>query len=231
MTISTRTLVSALIDRGMTSGRGAMDYASDYGEPGYRKNSSADPDSVVLFGDWWCTCENGPEGTYAPDDPVFAGRGKLHGMEYHYPRTFAALEQRGCELEWSDEWVAVNDRAYRTQADSYSWEPSAVFDPDTGEYLIVGEDLDAWLSFAVNDPHRCIMSHAFSDEQYAAAGFTERTCELESGWYGREDDPETILAEIQSREDSDVLFVLSGTEQFRVTFCVYVRPRESADVL
>lgn len=223
--ISTRTIVGLLMDRGTVT-----DYAADYGEPGYSKGFGADDDAVVLLGNYWCHCANGPDRERAEETARKNGYDRphyLHGLECHYPRVFAALESRGCQLEWCDEWVVVNGRAYRTEPDSYSWQRSVVLNPDSCEYLVVGEDPDAWIDFAVNDSDRCLMAESVSHAELESRGFREQTCELENGWYGREDNPAEIFAAI--REDdptADVLFQLSYVEQFRISFCVWVRPAD-----
>ena len=74
------------------------------------------------------------------------------------------------------------------------------------------------------------MRDSVADGDLIEAGYVERDCSLESGWYGADDDPRAIFAAIREREeDADVIFQLSRTEQFRVTFCVWVR--NPADLL
>ena len=195
------------------------DYASEYGEPGY---SSEGP---ILLGNYWCHCANGPDA--AEENTRAAERGSephyLHGMECHHPRVFALLEEEGCALEWEDEWVIVNDRAYRTSPDSYSWAPTAVYDSDSGEFLVPEDGISAWLEWAINNPTRAFMPRMFSNEEMNAEGFEERDCSLESGWHGVEDDPRAILESLQEERDCDVVFMISSNEQFRTKFCVYTR--------
>lgn len=208
-----QTVISALSEDG--SGETLYDYASEYGEPGY---STRGP---VLLGNWWCH-RHDCSYTERYED----GRRKTHGLEYHYPRLFAFLESEGCEFEWSDEWTIIDDKAYRTQADSYSWQPTAVWNDDICEYMVNGEDIDEWLEWAVNAASRCLMNDSFTDAELESAGFVERQCDYEDGWYGVNDDPAEIMRAIRDRESVDVLFKLASTEQFRVTFCVYVREGE-----
>lgn len=190
------------------------DIASEYGEPGYAS------EGPVVLGTYWCQRRdcNYPD---RYDD----GRRKVHSLEYHYPRMFAALEARGVALEWYDEWTVVDGRAYRTQADSYSWEPTAVFNEEICEYMVPDDGIELWIEWAINDPRRCLMSHTFSDDELAAEGFVERSCDYASGWFeGMDDDPEAIARTIHEREPgTDVLFKLSENSQFYSRFCVFVR--------
>lgn len=198
------------------------DSASDYGEPGYSTRSGP-----VLLGDWWCR-----RADCSYPDTYDDGKKKVHAMEYHYPRVFAFLESEGCELEWYDEWTVVDDRAYRTQSDSYGWQPTAVWNDDIGDYMISGEDIGTWLDWAVNDPRRCLMARTFTDDELAAEGFVERQCDYASGWFaGMDDDPEAVARVIHEREPgTDVLFMLSETSQFYIKFCVYVREAEAEEL-
>jgi hypothetical protein len=207
------------------------EYASEYGEPGYSTRGGP-----VLLGDYWCRRQDcGYPERYDDNGGAFSGKVKLHSLDYHYPRVFAFLEREGCELEWHDEWTVVDDKAYRTQADSYSWQPTAVWNDEICDYMVNGEDIDLWLEWATNNPRRCLMRASFTDDQLREHGFVERECDYESGWYGREDNPQSIFNAITEREpNTDVLFKLANVEQFRVTFCVFVRERgteETPDTL
>lgn len=208
------------------------DYAEDYGEPGYRKPSGADESSLILLGDFWCHCAHGSDAEKENARAAEAGTEPryLHSMEEHYPRIFRTLEERGCEMVWYDEWAIVWNHdgptlAYRTEPDSYSWQRSIVMD-DNGEWMSPETDPGTWIQWAENDSSRCLMGW-FPDAALEDAGYTERECELENGWYGVEDDPAEISRRIKEREGNpDVIFKLSGVEQFRVRFCVYVRGEE-----
>jgi hypothetical protein len=193
------------------------DYASEYGEPGYTS------DGPILFGDWWCRRK---DCDYA--ETYENGAKKVHGLDCHYPRVFAFLEENGAQLEWDDEWTVVDDKAYRTSADSYSWQPTAVWNDDVGDYMVNGEDIDTWLEWAVNDSSRCLMARSFTDAELEAEGFVERQCDFYNGWHeGMADDPKAIMAMVQDSENVDVLFMLAETSQFYIRFCVYVREVDS----
>jgi hypothetical protein len=208
------------------------DWANEYGEPGYSFRHGAETPLIIL-GDFWCRCGKNPKAgqpkswTYQREgEPVQLIEGKdLHAYEEHLPRVWAQMEAQGVEFEWHDEWMVDHDndaKAYRTEADSYSWE-SQVRMTDNGDWLTPDSDIEDWIADSVNDPHRCLTSHyAHAVEE---AGFEERECGFASGWYeGQNDDPVKITEAIRrEHDDIDILFVLSGVGQFDVHFCVYTR--------
>jgi len=49
----------------------------------------------------------------------------------------------------------------------------------------------------------------------------EQTCELQYGWYGRNDDPSTILA--NAPDDLSIVFKIRGINPFAVDYCVYTK--------
>lgn len=206
------------------------DYADEYGEPGY---SAEGP---IILGDLWCRA--GKYGSkpcsYAeenPDKRYRNGEVMLHSVEYHYPRLFEAMAEQGIEFEWHDEWIVSYEsspsKAYRTQADSYSWQSSILW--TDGDFLTPDDDIQLWVDEVVNNPHKCLPKHIWSDEDLAEIGFEEHECGFRNGWYGREDNPEQISEKIRKFEgEVDILFKLSYVAQFDMGFCVFVRKNEEA---
>lgn len=227
--ISTGTILSALCEH--TSYEVAADVATEYGEPGYQNSYTAE----VVLGNYWCRCgrvtEQYREGRWtAPYDDgsygPFQTRAALHEYAHHYPRVFAALESRGVELVWSDEWMVDYDtgKAWRTTADSYSWEPSVIYD-ENGEYLTPDNDPSDWIAWCEDDPtSRCLMRW-FPESALLAAGYVEHECGYESGWHpGQNANPVEIHAALIAEDpDAAVIFKLSETSQFYIGFCVFVR--------
>lgn len=220
---------------------GDYDTAEEYGEPGYRFRVTADTETpLVVMANWWCKCgkvrEPAPESYLREDAPAWmkrevdenGTRPALHAVDSHHPRVWAQLEAQGLSAEWSDEWLVDWDapvsKAYRTQPDSYSWQPVAIVTED-GFILTPDTDVSEWIAWARNDYTRCIPEDAISTSQLEAQGFREFVCDLESGWYGREDSPEDYAAEIrrQHGEDAEFLFHLTSVEQFRINFCAFYR--------
>lgn len=203
------------------------DYAGTYGEPGYSLDETA-ATPLVVFGSYWCRC-----GDPKFSEPYRDGSASLHDIAKHYPQTFARLEEQGVVFEWYDEWTIDydNDKAYRTEPDSYSWKPSLLV-TDSGDYLTPDNDLDEWLEYMVNEPTRCIPGHIYNGADLELAGFVKYNGQFESGWHpGQDADPVAITAEIRKWHgpDVDVVFLLDETSQFYVEFSAYHRAQEEDD--
>lgn len=193
------------------------DTADEYGEPGYRLDN---PEGLFAIGDWWCR-DKDCDYTETYND----GAKRVHGVELHYERLFAILEEGGVESAFYDEWWIDHNtsKAYRTEADSYSWQSSIMYSEEHGDYLTPDDDVSLWVEAVENNPRMCIPAW-ISDGDLSDLGYEERECGYESGWYGQEDNPAAILAAIRANDPhADVVFKLDRVEQFRVTFCVYVR--------
>ena len=201
----------------------AFNYADEYGEPGYKLDKET---GVFMIGDWWCRGGKGKQHDCGFTETYSDGKTRLHYIEFHYRRFFELLAEEGCETDFYDEWYIDSEtsKAWRTQANSYSWESSLLYSEEGGEYLTPDDSLETWLEAVVNNDRMCLNSSMWSDLELMDYGFEERQCDYESGWYGVEDNPGKIMEAIQKNEPGvDVLFKLSGVEQFRVNFCVYVR--------
>lgn len=225
--------VGALVARMEDHG---ADWCDSYGEPGYGRDGLAG----VILGYYWCKCDAVQEvfrdgrWTRLQDGDAAADgeevRNDLHGLELHYPRVFAALEEQGWQLEWSDEWIVDYDGAskcYRTQPNGYGWQSSILW--TDGDFLTPDQGIDAWIEEVANDPHRCLPSHVWSHGDLTAAGFEQWEPEephtYESGWHpGQTDDPEEITRQIRETvgDDRRIVFLLDSTGQFDVRFSAWV---------
>lgn len=211
--------MSFLMDLGIVT-----DYASDYGERGYSLDND---EGFFAIGNWWCRLGQYGRGECDFEECYTNGTKKTHSIDLHYPSLFTWLEGLGMETAFDDEWIIIDDKAYRTEPDSYSWESSLLY--TDGEYLTPDDDFDSWLEVVANSSSHALPSFLW-DKELAAAGFVERECDFESGWYGREDDPAKIMEAIKEEEPhSDVVFKLSGVGQFAARFCVYVREGSNND--
>ena len=168
------------------------EWCSAYGEPGY-----SDPERGVIFANWNDVGDK--IGDY--------------------------LEEAGFDLCYSDEWLIDynHDKAYRTQPDSYSWQSSILY-TENGDPLTPDDPADEWIDeLAITDQAqsiRCALPSFIDDEALEAEGFQKLDEDHESGWYGREDDPQEIAIKLWNEiEDLDrVVFRLSGVGQFAVRF-------------
>lgn len=161
------------------------------------------------------------------DDPdfgiIFANCNNISGRIGDY------LEAAGFELEWSDEWVIDynHDKAYRTSPNSYSWQPTAIYDSDSCDLLTPDSD--------IFDVIKALQSEYTSDEihllppwitedQLTELGFIKQGSERESGWHpGQTADPKETLKELLA--DSGVLSVVftGYPSQFYTTWQAWVK--------
>lgn len=137
------------------------------------------------------------------------------------------LEKCGYALEWSDEWMIdyAYSKAYRTEPDSYHWEPSIMLLPDSCEYITPDDSPSAWIEAceitANGQPMRCLPSW-INESDIIDAGFTLQNSDLESGFFpGQTDDPVKITADLIRRGAYRVLFQKRENSQFYCRFAVY----------
>lgn len=195
---------------------GVHDFADQYGEPGY--GGLYNEPRLIVLATYWCRCDK-------------FGDEKLHDIGQHYPHAFERLKELGVEFEWYDEWLVTHDghsKAWRTSADSYSWQPSYVITED-GEVITVDDDLDEWIAWASNNSRHAIPSRVATGDDLEAVGFEKFNGTFENGWYdGQNDDPSEILIRIDDQygPDVEVVFALDSVGQFDVHFCAYYRSTE-----
>lgn len=164
------------------------EWAECYGEPGYGQ-----PEKGVILADW----NNIPKGL----------------ADW--------LEKCGYKLEWSDEWAIVysgaQSKAYRTQPDSYSWEPSLILSDD-GEYISPDDGADCAIDeCAMSDQaHPCrLLPHWVTENDLIEAGFVRVAEHQESGHHpGQTDEPAPIAKAQFDNGASRVVFKRIESSQF-----------------
>lgn len=133
------------------------------------------------------------------------------------------LESAGYELEWEDEWSTCDgcNKAFRTSADSYSWQPSMMYD-NGGYYCAdcLGDD-DEILSDYIDNPRRAVNLEGLDLRKF---GYVEIECGFSAGWSTCSDNPEKIMADCHARGYRNVLFQISDQSQFECGFCVWHKP-------
>lgn len=186
------------------------DHASEYGEPNY---TNEHPGAPILIGNFWCRCDEVPD---------------LHSQEAHYP------DLADHDLLWDDEWVTVGDKCYRTQPDSYGWQPTAILLPDGCEYVVPAEEgLPAMIEAldAIGNPRTALFARWFSPADLTDDGWTVYAPDdphtYETGWHPHQtDDPAQVLDLIRhSLPDHETVFYISGTGQFDLRWQAWTRPR------
>lgn len=202
-------------------------WASGYAEPGY-------PDArVVLFSNW------NDEAKYVRGPWREGLNPKWVVTDNTASRLYKSLERLdGVGLEWSDEWTTCDecDKAFRTQADSYSWTMYGAWNGDgysCGD--CIKNDPEAYIEDYVNDSDKALTM--LSENDLEKAGWVKVPADdtysgsYHSGWYGRTDNPSDIMDELHSVGLSDVIFAIDSVGQFEVAFSPYVRAQEVVDTL
>lgn len=214
------------IRRFLTERHHDWEHCGGYGEPGY---GDADT-TLIVFGSYWCRCGHNPHaGTTRYDGKVVEAT-EMHTFEDHHPRFWHQLETQGVEFEWRDEWLIdhEHDKAYRTQGDSYSWQPSAIVS-DYDDILTADTPLEEWISgYLADNPRRCLPHRIYSGHDLEAIGFVKHNGQFESGWHeGQDADPIAIHAAIRrDHPDDTIVFALDYNSQFYSGFSAYHRPNE-----
>ena len=177
---------------------------------------------------------------YAPEygEPGYTNpeRGILFANWNDVPRYIGdALERRGFELEWSDEWLISYEtgKAYRSSPDSHGWTPYYVMrdngDIIGGDEIELGDESDWYVNqYLLNNPRHC---NVFRKLDLAAHGFKQAIADCETGFHpGQTDSPKEMFARAQKEYPAhDVVFSLDSQGQFDTHWSVWVRPHSHND--
>lgn len=194
--------------------------ANGYAEPGYGSLSGED---VIATGNWNVVDEYDRAG--ATRVPV------KHGNLL--PRLAEAFERLGIQIEWSDEWSDCSDcgKLFRTQGDSYSWQPSfaQVDDGYVCHECLKDHATDYLAGLEGRNSLAASNCNAVKDIDPAECGYVKVDEEYTSGWHpGQNDNPVEIAKELRDRGIERFLFNLDGNEQFAQHFSVYVHESEAS---
>lgn len=138
-----------------------------------------------------------------------------------------ALEKQ-FELEWFDEWVIKHSLphslAYRSKPNSYSWTPSyieteyeSIFTRDNAK-----SDIESYIEMLDHVPSKIDIF----DLNWPEYGFTILEDDYESGWYGQENSPDSILEAIDRLyPNHTVIFCQLSNEQFRSNWKVAIKAK------
>lgn len=194
------------------------DVVVGYAEPGYGSE-----DAVIVLGNW------------NPRRFPRVGEPELTPEENLGPRLAELLEEAGAELEWSDEWYRCEDcyRAFRSQADSYSWKMFGTIvnecEPVCANCLRA--DVSDYLDEYRNDPNNAVTWARPAD--MTAAGWVQwnpngEPEQYEAGWHpGQDDDPRRILDSIREETEQDVVFLVNGVGQFDLRYSAWIEGEDA----
>ena len=76
----------------------------------------------------------------------------------------------------------------------------------------------------INDCKMAIPSW-FPIDEITNLGFEQQSCDFESGWYHRNDDPKAIM-EKAHKQRYDTIFQISYAHTFAVGFCLWTRTKQ-----
>ena len=134
------------------------------------------------------------------------------------------------EVEWLDEWTTCHEcgGAVRTSPDSYGWSPSFVVLDDCDLVCLdclIESGLDDYLESLENNPKIAINDSLQSRIELTDYGYTmlDDYSDNKNGLHrGMNDDPTSIYDDLKGQHNR-ILFVISETSQFYITFDVYVK--------
>lgn len=139
------------------------------------------------------------------------------------------LEAAGFELEWAGEWTIDynNDKAYRTSADSYKWQPTAIYAPDSCELLTPDSDLSEVIEalqseYASDDCH--LLPAWITEENLSDLGFIKQGSERESGWHPWQTaNPKETLKELLADKGVMAVVFTGRNSQFYTTWQAWAK--------
>lgn len=185
---------------------GNIEYAKDYGEPGYSLTSS--DYKGILFSNW-------------NNFSVLANHILEHFYECEWSDEWIVLHDEG-------------SLAYRTQSDSYGWQSSLVY--LSGEYSswkwALENAYDLIMEEFSNDPANCITcpNTALVQKFLTDNKFTKLNDHpYEVGLHkGMDDLPDKIFATLDST-NNDHLFIQHEASQFYMTYDIYQRSKQTEE--
>lgn len=176
-----------------------------------------DPDAVWVTGNWNDDRKHDPAtGQWITTDDTAS-------------RLAAALERIGAEPWWYDTCSQCSEcwRLIDTEV-MFGTAPSIWVDGHGDTCLeCVEKDVNDYLDEYINDPSKALPSQLDADV-VAAAGWERLDEDYRSGWYGREDQPDEILAAVlaEAGEDAEVVFQVTSAHMFELSFVVWLRVPE-----
>jgi hypothetical protein len=198
-------------------------WCDEYGEPGYSTNGNDTP--AVVLGDYWLRGKR----LRKANQHLGKTSDALQSFMSAYPRVFDQLDTQGVSFEWHDEWTDINNLAYRTQPDSYGWQPSW-YHAD-GELCTLDDGIGCLMECHKNDPTTAVNLRGLDSAMLEAEGWVQINGTFENGWFpGQNDDPKKITDHYRKEyPDHDFVFVIGGVGQFDIAFNLFAKPLDSGE--
>lgn len=216
---------------------GALEWANEYGEPGY----SAPEKSILLAN--WNSAEDALKRRWQlrqmRTDVPHVAPGEYHDEQCAnrareaWRRFERRLEGLGYSLEWSDEWYVDSDnspsKAYRAAPDHHGWE-SRIRMCD-GYVLTPDNDADEWIEDALNEERRPLPGW-FDDSELKRHGFAVvPVADQQVGFHtGQNDTPDKFMPALV-KKGFDVILQVTDRQQFAVHYRVWTRKEAERGVL
>lgn len=173
-----------------------VDYAPNYGEPGY-----SDPETGILFANW-------------NDCPKWLIAGlERRGYELEWKDEWIIAHETGKAFRtepdsysWKPYYVISEDSG----------------EVIGGDEIESGDELEWYINeYLLNDPTKCNLF----DIDLASQGFEQFGGRYETGWHpGQNDSPPKVFERIQrERPDYDVVFSLDSKGQFDTEWSAWIR--------
>ena len=140
-------------------------------------------------------------------------------------RLLAALERLGVDCWWSDQGAPCPECGKLVDTEPTFGTVAGIWVDCAGYVCLecVSLDLEAYTADYVNDADKALPSD-LDASVLEAAGWERTDRDHRSGWYGREDSPAGILAEIlEDDNDLEVVFQITSAHMFEVAFTVWTR--------
>lgn len=171
-------------------------------------------------------------GEYAEPGYTAGERGILTANWNYFTRNVTdILERAGFECEWSDEWSTCDEcgKLVRTSPDCYDWQRSYIVMNECEIVCLECVNWEEYLETIEDSPSSACM-RACDPGKFGYQRISQ-PAEYENGFHpGQNDDPEKILAALQEKGHSRVIFRIPETSQFYITFEVWEKiPEAEAD--
>ena len=153
-------------------------------------------------------------------------KGILFANWNYFPRNIdTILEKYGYMVEWSDEWTTCEDcnRAVRTSANSYGWQPSYVEFEGIVCLNCIKRHSEEYLETLEDNP-RTALNTNIDPSQF---GYIQIQDGYENVLHQHmTDDPKKIFADLEQKGYTRILFKVDEVSQFYTTFSVWEKEKE-----
>jgi hypothetical protein len=177
-----------------------------YAEPGYEALEGA----PVILANWNCHA-----------------RGEAKS-DLTMPRLVDIFEHFGAEIEWCDEWAICEcGKCVRTSPDSHGWKRYFWLNESAGEIICgdcVKESPEDYIDYLEGNENAALTL----DIDLTEYSYEKQTSSYITGWHEWQDDnPRDAAKKLRDLGVNNFIFQIDDTEQFSVTWSVWVHEDET----